>query len=429
MASRPRIRLPRQWTHHVKAGVLQALSLAGVVLTYARGRADARNRLRVQLEQAETEIALLREELSIKDGRWERSRSRRRPHYTPTQRMRILQLRAARGWTVEKTAGVFLVDLQTLLIWMRRLDEHDERALIQTVEPVNRYPDFVRNLVRQLKRLFPTMGYEKLAQVLARAGLFLAASTIRRISLEPTTPTTDEPPAASRSRRRAVARRPGDVWHLDLTVVPTRAGFWVPWFPFSLPQRWPFCWWVAVIVDQASRAFAGFAVFKKMPSSTRVQIFLGKAIREQGFPPRCIVSDKGRQCTSRSYKHWCRQRGIRRRFGFLGEPASLAIVERFIRSMKQECFRQLLVPMTLGGVLRELRCYSTWFNDHRPHTTLDGRTPREVFMGKPRRRRIETRSRWPHQPRGRSPGGRLVLAVSHIEGKKHLPVIELRRAA
>ena len=54
--------------------------------------------------------------------------------------MRILQLRAARGWTLEKTARVFLFDLQTLLIWMRRLDEQGERALIQTADPVNRVP-------------------------------------------------------------------------------------------------------------------------------------------------------------------------------------------------------------------------------------------------------------------------------------------------
>ena len=100
--------------------------------------------LRAQLEQATTEIALLREELSIKDGRWKRSRTRRRPHYLPTQRMRILQLRAARGWTVEKTASVFLVDELTLRHWMRRVDEGGERAIVQTVEPVNRYPDFVR---------------------------------------------------------------------------------------------------------------------------------------------------------------------------------------------------------------------------------------------------------------------------------------------
>ncbi len=117
------IRLPRQWPGHVKSGILHTISLASVVLSYARGRATGRRRLQSELEQANAEIALLREELYIKDGRWERSRSRRRPHYTPIQRMRILQLRAARGWTVEKTARVFLLDLQTLLIWMRRLDE------------------------------------------------------------------------------------------------------------------------------------------------------------------------------------------------------------------------------------------------------------------------------------------------------------------
>jgi transposase-like protein len=184
MADRTRLSLPRHWPDHVKSGVLHAISLASIAITYARGRSKTQRRLRSDLEQATSEIALLREELSIKDDRWQRSHSRRRPHYSPTQRMRILQLRAARGWTLEKTAKVFLVDLQTLQVWMRRLDERGERDLIQTAEPVNRYPDFVRNLVRQLKTLFPTMGNERMAQVLGRAGLRLGATTIRRIIRE-----------------------------------------------------------------------------------------------------------------------------------------------------------------------------------------------------------------------------------------------------
>ncbi len=268
MADPKQIRLPRQWPKHVKAGVLHAISLASVVLSYARGRATRRGRLRAKLEQATTEVALLREELNIKDGRWQRARSRRRPHYIPVQRMRILQLRAARGWTLEKTARVFLVDLQTLLIWMRRLNEQGERTLVQTVEPVNRYPEFVRNLVRQLKRLVPAMGYERLAQVLARAGLHLGATTIRRMVRENDGPSEDDAEVATRRRRRVVARYPGHTWHVDLTTVPTRAGFWVPWFPFSLPQRWPFCWWVAVAVDQVSRTLVGFAIFDHSPTVT-----------------------------------------------------------------------------------------------------------------------------------------------------------------
>ena len=231
MPVRRPIRLPKQWPNHIKSGILHAISLASVVLTHARGRATGRRRLQAKLEQANTEIALLREELSIKDGRWHRSRSRRRPHYTAVQRMRLLQLRAARGWGLEKTARVFLVDLHTLQIWMRRLDEHGERALIRPSEPVNRYPDFVRNLVRQLKRLFPAMGYERMALVLARVGLVLGATTIRRMVREKSGPPEDDAEATARRRRRVVAKYPGHTWHVDLTTVPTRAGFLGPMVP------------------------------------------------------------------------------------------------------------------------------------------------------------------------------------------------------
>ncbi len=44
MPSSPPIRLPRQWPEHVKAGILHAISLAGVVLSYARGRANLETR-------------------------------------------------------------------------------------------------------------------------------------------------------------------------------------------------------------------------------------------------------------------------------------------------------------------------------------------------------------------------------------------------
>ena len=39
MSARRPIRLPKQWPAHVKSGVLHAISLASVVLSYARGRA------------------------------------------------------------------------------------------------------------------------------------------------------------------------------------------------------------------------------------------------------------------------------------------------------------------------------------------------------------------------------------------------------
>jgi hypothetical protein len=55
------VRLPRQWSKHVKSGILHAISLASVALSYARGRSTGERRLRAQLDQAITEIAHLRE--------------------------------------------------------------------------------------------------------------------------------------------------------------------------------------------------------------------------------------------------------------------------------------------------------------------------------------------------------------------------------
>ena len=131
------------------------MSLASAALTLASSRAAAsrlqRHRLQVEIDRLTAEVALLREELDIKDARWNRLPPRRRPFYTPVQRMRILQLKAARRWSRQQAARVFHVDEQTLRSWMQRIDERGERALIQVVDPVNRFPDFVRYFVKQLK--------------------------------------------------------------------------------------------------------------------------------------------------------------------------------------------------------------------------------------------------------------------------------------
>lgn len=224
----------------------------------------------------------------------------------------------------------------------------------------------------------------RIAQTLARAGLQLGATTVRRIVREKGGPKPDVPAIALARRRRVVARYPGHTWHLDLTAVPIRSGLWVPWLPLSLPPRWPFCWRGAVLVDQVSRALIGFAVFWAPPDSRQVQEFLERAIRASGHTPRYILTDRGSQFACRSFRLWCKARGIRSRYGRLGEPSSICIVERFIRSLKQECTRRLtLVPLGHAAMRRELGAYATWYNRVRPHTHLSGRTPQEVFNGCP----------------------------------------------
>ena len=73
---------------------------------YTRGWAadsiNTRIRLKAELDRAEQELALLREEMRIKDARMARLNPFRRPHYPPTERLAILELKAAQGWSERK---------------------------------------------------------------------------------------------------------------------------------------------------------------------------------------------------------------------------------------------------------------------------------------------------------------------------------------
>ena len=139
------IPLPGGWLRCVKSAVLHVVSLARFAIIHTRGWAanslSARLRLKASRDEARSEIALLEEEMRIKDARMASLDPHRRPHYRPTERLSILELRAARGWSCAQTARRFMVEPDTIAEWMRRVDEECESALVKTPEPVNRFPD------------------------------------------------------------------------------------------------------------------------------------------------------------------------------------------------------------------------------------------------------------------------------------------------
>jgi transposase InsO family protein len=238
---------------------------------------------------------------------------------------------------------------------MRRIDEGGPDALLQLPEPVNKFPDFVRYLVRRLKTLCPAMGKVRIADTLCRAGLHLGPTTVGRILKEDHRPSPGDD--SDPSSQAASAKRPDHVWHVDLTTVPTSAGFWASWLPFSLPQQWPFCWWAAVVLDHYSRRVMAITVFRAPPTSEAVQNLLDGAIDKAGKAPKYLISDKGSQFWCPEFKDWCDRKDITPRFGAVGKKGSIAVIERFIRSLKKECLRIILVPLHARAILRELALF------------------------------------------------------------------------
>src|SRR5262249_46208461 len=151
-------------------------------------------------------------------------------------------------------------------------------------------------------------------------------------------------------------------------------------------------------------------------------------------------TDQGRQFRSRAFRAWCKRRGIHQRFGAIGQFGSIAVIERLIQTVKSECVSRLLVPFSRTLVRKELSLFCTWYNRERPHERLSGATRDEVYDDLApacRQPRFEPRRKWPKRSPCAAPqatvhrrrGARLDLHVDYFAGRKHLPIITLKRVA
>jgi len=108
------------------------------------------------------------------------------------------------------------------------------------------------------------------------------------------------------------------------------------------------------------------------------------------------------------------------------------VIERFLRTLKEECTRRTGVPLRRDDMRRELICHLGWYNEHRPHEYLDGRTPNEAYHDRPAGNlasRAEPSAVWPvtascatpHVPIRGARGELLRLVVEQHAARKHLP--------
>ncbi len=106
----------------------------------------------------------------------------------------------------------------------------------------------------------------------------------------------------------------------------------------------------------------------------------------------------------------------------------------------KEILRLISIPEEQSQFERECSLIIEWYNEHRPHDTLEGKTPNEAHFLRPpanEQPRLEPRKRW---PRGSpcagpqvdiagEPGDPIVLEIDCLEGRKHLPILSARHAA
>ena len=94
----------------------------------------------------------------------------------------------------------------------------------------------------------------------------------------------------------------------------------------------------------------------------------------------------------------------------------------------------MAVPEDQAEFEREANLIVQWYNQHRPHMTLNGKTPNEVYYSREpanEQLRIEPRKDWPRgSPCAKpqvdvdgKPGDPVIIEIDCHEGRRYLPVI------
>ena len=229
-------------------------------------------------------------------------------------------------------------------------------------------------LMRRMDELHlahPFYGSRQMARHLRREGVVAGRHRIRRLrglmGLEAVycRPRTSAPNPAHRVYpyllRDLTIDRPDQVWCADITYIPVSDGFF----------------YLVAVMDWASRHVLSWRLSNTMDSAFCIEA-LDAALR-LGVP-EIFNTDQGSQFTSVPFTARVLAAGARCSMDGRGRYLDNIFVERLWRSLKYEAV--YLHELADGrDAERLIGSWIAFYNESRPHSALDGRTPGEVYRG------------------------------------------------
>jgi putative transposase len=161
--------------------------------------------------------------------------------------------------------------------------------------------------------------------------------------------------------RNVAIERPNHVWAMDITYLPMSRGFV----------------YLAVVLDWATRRILSWRLSNSMTADFCVEA-LEEAVPRYGSP-EIMNTDQGSQFTSSEFIGTLQANGIAISMDGKGCWRDNVFVERLWKSIKYEEV-YLRAYETVSEAKQHLGRYVTFYNERRPHSSLDGRTPDHVYF-------------------------------------------------
>jgi len=153
--------------------------------------------------------------------------------------------------------------------------------------------------------------------------------------------------------------RPDQVWATDITYIRLRSGFIYLMAILDLYSRYVVTWEVSNTLD---------GIF--------CQEALERALSER--KPEIFNTDQGSQFTSKDFTKILKDAGVRISMDGVGRALDNVFVERLWRTVKYEEV-YLKDYESVKDAVVNLGLYWSFYNEERPHQSLEYRTPSEVY--------------------------------------------------
>jgi transposase InsO family protein len=182
----------------------------------------------------------------------------------------------------------------------------------------------------------------------------------------------------------------------------------------SLQILW-FRFTVATILDGFSRRLLCLRVYRRTPRA-RDMASLVRRMAKQFGKPRFVVTDHGTQFR-RQFRTAMKKTGIIAVQARVRAPYLNGKIERAFRTFRI-WWRLVLTGLTRRGIQHRLDGFEAWFNGHRPHGALQGRTPQEAWEGHVLPKPVPVRAQDQLQPQ-------IEIRRRHYHGDPRLPVLDV----
>ena len=219
----------------------------------------------------------------------------------------------------------------------------------------------LRQRLKELAGSHVRYGYRRLTVLLRREGWNVNAKRVYRLY-------NDEGLAVRTKQRKRIARRQrvpqplaaraNQCWSMDFVSDKLADGR---------------VFRVLTVVDQFTRECVCLEADYSM-NGVKVASALTRAASEREGFPESITCDNGSEFASRIMEAWAMEHEVKLCFIRPGRPVENGFAESFNGRLRDECLNVNWFS-SLADARRKLACWRTDYNEQRPHSSLDDRTP------------------------------------------------------